>query len=222
MNIDELKEQWSTYDRRLHDAIRLNETRVRMIDVRGSLFGVFWAGAGGLAVNGVAVMILGDFMAGHLNEPEFWIPALFLNGFVVAHIAFAVRQLLALQALNYSDPVVTIQRKLAALRLVRVRIVKWSLWLSPLLWTPLLIVGFEGILGLNVYEVLPARYLAANLGFGLAFLAMMVWLARRFEGRFKDSPRLETLMDYLAGRSLTQAMLTLKEIADFEREPSAV
>ncbi|MBK5256445.1 MAG: hypothetical protein JJE39_10465 [Vicinamibacteria bacterium] len=99
---------------------------------------------------------------------------------------------------------------------------KWTLWLSPLLWTPLLIVGLEGILDLNVYEALPPSYLAANLGFGLAFLAMMRWLARRLEGRLKDSPRLETLMDYLAGRSLTQAKLTLKEIADFEREPSTV
>ena len=40
--------------------------------------------------------------------------------------------------------------------------------------------------------------------------------------RPEDSPRLETLMDYLAGRSLAQARLTLKEFADFEREPSTV
>jgi serine/threonine-protein kinase len=220
MNIDELKEKWGAYDRKLDHAIRLNEARVRMIDVRGSLFGVFWAGAGGLMLNGVAVMLLGDFIAGHLGQPEFWIPALALDGFVVAHIALAVRQLLALQALDYSAPVVTIQRKLAALRLLRVRIVKWTLWLSPLLWTPLLIVGLEGILGLNVYEALPVSYLAANLGFGLAFLAIMMWLARRFAGRLKNSPWLETLMDYLAGRRLTQARLALKEIADFEREPS--
>lgn len=222
MNIDELKEKWNTYDRKLDDAIRLNETRVRMIDVRRSLFRVFWAGAGGLVVNGVAVLVLGDFIAGHLSEPEFWIPALALDAFVVAHIAFAVRQGLALQDLDYSAPVVTIQRKLAALRLLRVRIVKWTLYLSPVLWTPLLIVGLEGIVGLNVYEALPASYLAANLGFGLAFLGMMMWLARRLEGRLEDSPRLETLMDYLAGRSLAQARLTLKEIADFEREPSTV
>jgi serine/threonine-protein kinase len=222
MNIDELKEKWSSYDRKLDHAIRLNEARVRMIDVRRSLSRVYWPAAGGLVVNGVAVMILGSFIAGHLSEPEFWIPALALHAFVVAHIAWAVRQLLVLQALDYSAPVVTIQRKLAALRLLRVRIVKWTLGLAPLLWAALLVVGPEAIVGLNVYVALPASYLAANLGFGLAFLAMMMWLARRIEGRLKDSPRLESLMDDLAGRSLTEAKLTLKEIADFEREASAV
>jgi serine/threonine-protein kinase len=222
MNLDELKEKWNIYDRKLDQAIRLNESRFRMIDVRGSLSRVFWRAAGGLVVDGVAVVILGDFIANHLSEPEFWIPALALDAFVVAHIAWAVRQLLALQALDYSAPVVTIQRTLAALRLLRVRAVKWTLGLAPLLWPALLVVGPEAIVGLNVYEALPMRYLAANLGFGLAFLAMVMWLARRVEGRFKRSPWLETLMDHLAGRSLTQARLTLQQIADFEREPSTV
>ena len=41
MDLDELKEKWNLYDRKLDQAIRLNETRFRMIDVRGSLSRVF-------------------------------------------------------------------------------------------------------------------------------------------------------------------------------------
>lgn len=222
MNLDELKEKWNTYDQKLDQAIRLNETRFRMIDVRGSLSRVFWPAAGGLVLDGIAMLILGDFIAGHLSEPEFWIPALALDAFVMAHIAWAVRQLIVLQALDYSAPIVTIQRTLAGLRLLRVQAVKWTLALSPLLWTALLVVVPEAILGLNVYEALPISYLAANLGFGLAFLAIVMWLARSVEGRFTGSPWLETLMDHLAGRSLTQARLTLRQIVDFEREPTTV
>lgn len=222
MNLDELKEKWNTYDQKLDHAIRLNETRFRMIDVHGSLSRVFWPVAGGLVVDGVAMVILGDFIAGHLSEPEFWIPALALDAFVVAHIAWAVRQLIVLQALDYAAPVVTIQRTLAALRLLRVRAVKWTLGLSPLLWTALLVVAPKAIVGLNVYEALPMSYLVANLGFGLAFLAVVMWLARRAEGRLKGAPWLETLMDHFAGRSLTRASLTLQQIVDFEREPSTV
>ena len=188
-----------------------------MIDVRGSLSRVFWPAACGSVLDGIAMLILGDFIASHLSQPEFWIPALALDLFVVAHIAWAVRQLLILQALDCSAPVVTIRRALATLRLLRVRAVKWTLGLSPLLWTALLVVGPEALLGLNVYEALPFSYLAANLGFGLAFLTMVMWLARHVEGRFKGSPWLETSMDHLAGRSLAQARLTLQQIVDFER-----
>ena len=222
MNLDELKEKWETYDQKLDHAIRLNEIRFRLIDVRGSLSRLFWPAAGGLVLDGIAMLILGDFIASHLSQPEFWIPALVLDAFVIAHSAWAVRQLVVLQALDYSAPIVTIQRTLAALRLLRVQAVKWTLALSPLLWTALLVVGPEALVGLNVYQALPISYLAANLGFGLAFLAAVTWLARHVEGRFKDSPWLETLTDHLAGRSLTKARLTLHQIADFEREPKMV
>lgn len=222
MNLDELKEMWKSHDQKLDQAIRLNETRFRMLDVRGSLSRVFWLAAGGLVLDGVAMLILGSFIAGHRSTPEFWIPALLLDAFVIAHIAWVVRQLIVLQALDYSAPVVTIQRKLAALRLLRVEAVKWTLALSPLLWTALLVVGPRALVGLNVYEALPISYLAANLAFGLAFLALVMWLARHVEGRFKGSPRIETFMDHLAGRSVTEARRSLQQIADFERGPLTV
>ena len=219
MNIEEMKAKWTEYDAKLDSAIRLNETRVRMLEARGSLRGMFWFGLGGMMVNGVGAMLLGEFIAGHLSEPGFWVPALVLDAGILAHLAFSVRQWVELRALDYGAPIVTIQRRLAALRLLRVRLAKWTLWLAPLLWVPLLIVGLEGLLGLNAYEIFPVAFLVANLAFGVAFLLTMIWLARRLEGRLDAAPWIETMMDHLAGRSLTRATAMLHEIADLEREP---
>ena len=219
MNIEEMKAKWTEYDAKLDSAIRLNEARVRMLAARGSLRGMFWFGLGGMVVNGVAAILLGDFIAEHLSEPGFWVPALVLDAGVLAQLAFAARQWLELRALDYGAPIVTIQKRLATLRLLRVRVAKWTLWLAPLLWVPLLIVGLEGVLGLNAYEIFPGVFLVANLGFGLAFLLTMIWLARRLAGRLDASPRLEILMDHLAGRSLTRATAMFREIDDLEREP---
>ena len=75
---------------------------------------------------------------------------------------------------------------------------------------------------MNAYEIFPPSFLFANLGFGVAFLLLMIWMARHFADRFNGSPRLEQLMDHLAGRSLAGALAGLREIADFEREPATV
>lgn len=54
------------------------------------------------------------------------------------------------------------------------------------------------------------------------FPLLMIWPARHFSDRFRGSPRLESLMDHLAGRSLAEALAGLSEIADFEGEPATV
>lgn len=222
MNLDELKEKWAGYDRKLDTVIRLNETRIRKLETRRSLQRLFWFGLGDMAVNGMAAMLLGTFIAGHLKEPEFWLPAAILYVGVILQLAFAVRQWLELKAVDYSGPILLIQKRLAGLRLLRVRIVKWTLLVSPLLWTPLLIVLLKGLLDINAYQAFPANYLLANLAFGAAFLGLMVWMARHFADRLNRSPRLEQLMDHLAGRTLTDALAGLREIADFAQEQKAV
>lgn len=57
------------------------------------------------------------------------------------------------------------------------------------------------------------------LGFGALFPLLILWLARHFKDRFR-LPRLEHLMDHLAGRSLTGALAGLSEIADFGGKPA--
>lgn len=222
MNLDELKEKWTDYDRKLDTAIRLNEARVRMLEPKATLQQMSRLGLLGLLVNGIAALWLGTFIAAHVNEPQFFWPAVILHAGVVAHIAFAVRQWLELKTVDYGAPVVTIQKRLAALRLLRIRVVKWTLWLSPLLWTPFLIVSLKGALGVDAYHIFPPSFLVANLGFGAASLALMIWMARHFADRFKSSPRMEQVLDHLAGRSLVDAMAGLSAIADFEREQTTV
>lgn len=221
MDLQDLKDRWAEYDRKLDTSLRLNTRILREVNLsrvdsslkRLSRLIIFEL----LASLGVAVA-LGMFIASHIQETRFLVPAAALDLCALALVIASIRQLAALHGLDYSAPVVAIQKQLEALRIERIRATKWTLLLSPLLWTPLMIVAIEAMFGVDVYLFLDGAWLAANLLFGLAFIPLMLWAARHFATRWKGSPLLQSLMDDLAGRSLVVATGFLSELSRFEEE----
>lgn len=221
MDLQEMKDRWMEYDRKMEASLRLNTRILREMNLsrvdsslkRLSRVIIFEL----LASLGV-VIALGMFIAGHIQEMRFLAPAVALELCALALVVASIRQLAALHGLDYSAPVVAIQKQLEALRIERIRTTQWTLLLSPLLWTPLLIVAIEGLFGVDAYLFLDGLWLAANLLFGLAFIPLMLWAARHFASRWKGSPLLQSLMDDLAGRSLVAATGFLNELSRFEEE----
>ncbi len=221
MDLQEMKDRWADYDRKLEASLRLNTRVLREINlgrVDSSLKRLSRLLVFELLADLAAVVILGMFIAGHAGEMRFLAPALVLGVCAVAFVMKSIRQLVALHGLDYSAPVVVIQKQLEALRIERIRATKWVLLLSPLLWTPLLIVALEGLFGVDAYLFLDGTWLATNLLFGLAFIPLMLWTARRFAGRWQGSPLVQRLMDDLAGRSLVEAAGFLGVLSRFEEE----
>ena len=221
MDLQEMKDRWAEYDRKLEASLRLNTRVLREINLgrvdsalkRLSRLLVFE-----LVQDLAAVVILGMFIASHIGEMRFLAPALLLDACAVAFAIKSIRQLVALHRLDYSAPVVAIQKQLEALRIERIRVTKWVFTLCPLLWIPLLIVALEGLLGVDAYLFLDGAWLAANVLFGLAVIPLMLWAARHFAGRWQGSPLLQSLMDNLAGRSLVAATGFLSALSSFEEE----
>ena len=222
MELDDLKQKLVEYDARLDRSLRLNARLLResgLGRIEASLKPLSLGILAEAILNLAAVLLLGSFLGDHIAEPRFALPAALLLAGSIAIVGTGVRQWLALRTLDYGAPIVAIQKRLAALRLGRIRTTKWILIASPLLWTPLLIVAVKGLTGADPYAFLNARFLAGNLLFGLAFLIGMLWLSKRQGGRWSRSPALRRLMDDIAGRSLVAATGALEDIERFEREP---
>jgi hypothetical protein len=221
MDLQDMKDRWAEYDRKLETSFRLNTGILRELNlgrVDSALKRLSRLVAFELLVNLGAAAALGMFIASHIGEVRFLAPAVALGLCAVALVVASIRQLGVLHGLDYSVPVVAIQKQLETLRIERIRTTQWVLLLSPLLWTPLLIVALEGLLGIDSYLFLDGRWLAANLLVGLAFIPLMLWVARRFAGRWQGSPLVRSLMDDLAGRSLVAAAGFLSELSGFEEE----
>lgn len=182
MELEDLKRSWEENDRKLDANIRLNtrllhesvldkaETALRRLSRLLALE---------LLLNLGVTIALGSFLAEHAAQARFLLPAAALDLCAIALIIAGIRQLAAIAKVDYSAPVVAIQKRLESLRVERLRAAKWTLLLAPLLWTPLLVVSLEGVLGVDAYAIFGAGWLAANLLFGLLVIALAVGISRR-------------------------------------------
>jgi hypothetical protein len=234
MDLEDLKARLAEQDAKLDQVLRLNATAVRELQLAKTKSSLRWLVRGvvfELVMASLAVVWLGNFIVGHLREPRFLLPAGLVDLCVIALLSAGIRQLVMIANLNYSLPVVTVQKALGKLRILRIRTTKWTMLLSFVLWFPVLVVLLEGFLGVDTWRILGAigdrngsfvAWVVANVLFGLAVALAMVWVSNRYADRMDRSPAIQRLMDDLAGHSLTKALSSLDSIVRFETEPQGL
>lgn len=219
MELDDLKAAWKALDQRLDSVATLQRAASReqkLETVRRALRGLTGMLVVELILGIAAALVVGWFLADHIDSARLAIAAAVLHAVAVSSIVAAAWQLSVIRRLDYSQPVITIQRRLAVLGIARRRFDRWIVLGSPLLWTPLAIVAGQGILGLDVFQILGGRWVLANLVFGVAAIPVLVGLTRALEGTPMGSRLLASLADTVAGRSLAAAREQLNQIDQFE------
>lgn len=221
MEIEDLKQRWQEQDRKLEASLQLNRSLLNeavLNKVATATTRLFRLVTVELVLNLAVALWLGSFLAEHASEPRFLLPAAVLAVGVIALIVDCVRQMVTLKTVDPAEPVAAMQKKLGRLRVQRTRTMQWILLTAPLVWIPLLIVGLEGLLGLDAYAIFSQRWLAANLLFGAAVIPLAVWTSRRYADRMERSPFVQRLMRDLAGRNVNAAMGFLGRLESFEQE----
>ncbi len=224
MELEDLREKWSEFDRKLDVSIRLNRrllTAASLDRVRPPLrMFALCAGLGamiGLIVTGV----LGRFIYAHWTEPRFSLAAVVLDVWVIAITAGSVRQAILALRIDYDGTVASIQKNLELLRLSRIRQTQWALLTGQLVWwVPLLIVALKGLANLDAWKILGAPFLLVNLAVGVAAIPAAMWASKRLAGRFGDSPALRWLIRELAGYNLNAAIGRLAALDEFVNQDS--
>lgn len=221
MELQDLKNRWADYDRKLDASLRLNTALLREASLDRAdtalrrLSFLLWCE---LLIDAILILAIGSFAAAHLGEAKFLAPAVALHISAILAIAANAHQLVTLRSIDHGEPIVAIQKKLGQVRIARIRVTKWTILLAPLLWTPLLIVALKGLLGVDAYRVFSAPWLIANVAFGVAFLLLMLWASRHWADRLQRSPFVQRLMDDIAGRSLLSATRFVSEVSRFETD----
>jgi hypothetical protein len=218
MELDDLKRLWEEQDRKLDASLRLSARALEEVGrgkAEAAARRMSWSVILEMLLAFLPVYLLGSFVADHIGQARFWIPAAALDVFAIATFGGLIRQQAVLRSIDWSAPVLEIQRTLAAVRVSRVRATQWTFFLAPLLWPPLFIVVFEAFLGVDAYRAFGGIYVAGNVVFGLVFLALAVWVSRRFADRFGGAPIVQRFMRDLAGHNLAAAQGTLGSLDRF-------
>ncbi len=220
MDLDAFKTIWAEYDGKLAESLRLNRALLQdavLARTRSALRPLLAALILELAIDLVAVIALGAFLAANVARVKFLVPGVLLDAYAIASLAAIVAQIALIGGVDYGGPVAEIQRTLETLRIVRLRSVRWILLSAPLAWTPLLIVGLRAI-GVDAYAVFGAPFVWSNLAFGAAFLGAGVWLVRRFGARLSASGPLAYVARTIEGGELRRARAAAASLRAFESD----
>ena len=163
----------------------------------------------------LVAVIAGNFWVDHLGAPHLVVCGLLLHGYGIMLIVFAARELTLMYRIEYSAPVLAIQKGLVELARWRVRSAIWSVAVGCFTWLPLLLILLYAA-GADVWLIRPLfvylNLLACFLCLGVA--CAIGWWSRR-PGQEKLA---QYFRDSFVGRRINQAQAELAEIERFERE----
>jgi hypothetical protein len=225
MELEELKAAWADLDRRLEASLRLNRkllTATSLGRVRSALERLSIALGVEAAVWLILILLTGRFIANHLHPGRFALAAGLLDAYLIANFIAVIRQIVATNRIDHAQPIASIQKQFEALRVERVRAIRWSLLAGMLAWTPFLVVILKACLDLDAFEILGGLWLLCNLVFSVLCVGVAIWLSRR-QARSPSGPvATRPLMDHLVGANMRSAARHLAEVAAFEEEAAGI
>lgn len=217
--LDEMKSQWTRLQSRLDSTVRLNLRTLGAINLKRAdtalLRLTMWLGIEAfLAV--MATLLLGSFLARHIGEWRFALPAAALLAFSIASLAAIIRQIILARSVDLGEPVTIAQKRLGDLRVSLTRSSKWTFILAIWNWSLLMLVAFKGLLGVDAYAAFGWNYVIANLALGAAAIPAGIVIARFLNTRSVKSPWLRKVIREMAGHNVNKASAYVDEVAQFE------
>ncbi|MEP7157391.1 MAG: hypothetical protein ABI905_16545 [Betaproteobacteria bacterium] len=226
LTLDDLKTEWLARDRQLESSLRMNTLLLRetLLEKHGARMGRVRAGDVSQILFTIPFLaFFGWFIAHHLDQPAFLIPAVLLQVWTVAMLALGIQQRSGLRALDYSRPVVALQGEIEQIKIARLTTFKWAFLTGQLLWwIPFLLVVFKA-LGVDLFTVsaFMPRFIAWNIAFGIAFIPFALWASKLLVGRLGGSARFQKFTDGIAGSDVVVAREFLGKLARFEQDVAA-
>lgn len=154
--------------------------------------------------------VAGAFLATNGARPRFAVAGGVLALAAVAGLASGLRQVSLLRGVDLSGPVVLQQERLERLQILRIRHFRAAMMVGLTCWVAVPVVAAQGLLGLDLVEAFGARWILANVGFGLVLVPLVAWL---LSGR-----SLARLREHLSDRSLTVARSALEDLRRLESD----
>jgi hypothetical protein len=220
--LEDIRADWAMRDQCLAAAVRVQTSVLREALIEPRLERVRRFGA----LRGVDLLIYIAFVAAfsiflvrNFGDWKFFIPAAALQIWTIVNGVVAIRERDALRAVNFGLPPTDLQRQLARLRLERARSLQWALLTGQIVWwIPLAIVMFKGLFGVDLYtvSVFMPKFMAINLGLGLAFIPLALLIGRFVGPLVADTHVWRRIIDAITGRDLAEARAMAERMNSFQ------
>lgn len=217
MELDEMKLAWQSLEHRLaqqQGLCRRIYRESRLDKLRHGLRPLAW-GQGTQLAFGVLLMVLGiGYWSTHSGTVHQLVLGVLVQAFGLVLVVFSARNLALIQRIDYTAPVLDIQRRLLELRTWRVSVeAPVFASIGSFIWIPLLLLELDWEAGVDVWARWPTFVgWLVSCGFVSLVLVLAVF------GLVRWTRHLRWIEDNAAGKAVTRAQVMLTEITRFERD----
>jgi hypothetical protein len=218
MELDDLKPAWHDLDRRLQQQHALQLHLVHeagTAKMKSSLRPLFWGQVLQIGFGLLFVLLAARFWSSGPTLPHLVVAGVVVHAYGVATIVVAGVTLALMRGIDYTAPVLAIQKQLARLQVhyIRSGMVAGLPWWF--LWVPLLLV-LSGLAGVDLHARAPGL---AWMGLGVGVAGLLATFCFHLWSRHPSRAALARRLDDSAtGGSLRRARAHLEELLRFERE----
>lgn len=223
MELQELKEIWGAYDKKLDKNLQLNMALLRKMLFDKARFRIRW-----LFVIKVAemlvVMLIFNYLIGfimqHLAELQFSIPGIMMEVALLCYFTINLKILSLTDRLkfkNENEAIAPLQKRTQTIKLLIVKSVKYVLFLIPGYPVLLILIG-KIIFNKDFFSPPFNRYLFSNIILGVLLLPLFIWIFRQLSQKEIKGKWAKSLLTGSGWHLASDVEGFLNEIEEFEKE----
>jgi len=223
MELQELKEMWSEYDKKLDKSLQLNMQMLRKMNFDKAGFKLKMLFIYKIAEMTIFMYLISWFSTyafKYFTTPRFGIPALVIDLFVLLGFVSDLRQIsiiIQVQMENYNDAIAPLQKKLETLKVGIVNHVKYSYFVIPF-YPLMMILGGKIFYNVDFFDPQFKNYLVTNVIIGLALIPVVILPFWQLSKKEITPGIVKNFLQCTGWRSINSAKDFLSEIEKFEQE----
>lgn len=159
----------------------------------------------------------GSFAYDHLSQivaqPVGGIPVVLMHLMGLVTAGVSIRQIVLALGHDVSGSVLEFQKRVAAIRSLRVRSTQSMFLMGLALWVVFPVFAGQALLGFDLYRSVNLGWVVGNLAVGVAVAGVLILAAHRTQGRSRFFTWVE---EVFAGGDVVRAKHMLAEVAAFE------
>jgi magnesium-transporting ATPase (P-type) len=194
MELDDIKGAWAQYDKKLNEQLKLNEALLRKINLNSSkreLQKPLLYEISGVIILLLLVVSVTSFSIGLLEEARYSVPGFLAALMGVVFFVFGVVKVNHFSNINYyGTSVLELQKEIARLNKLVLRLRKYELILIPVFVLPLLPLLFKVIHNIDLYQNVKLLIVEVVVILGLGY-SLTFWINKKFyDKKFRNAEKL--------------------------------
>lgn len=219
MDLSNLQQTWNRLEDKLEKSNRLNLELLRKVNLdraQNKLKGLVWQQAITIAFYLLAGSYFIHFSATHWENWHYVIAGGILAGWSFIASASAIHQLQLILTIDYSIPVLQLQKRLMSIKTAIIKNLRIAVWMLPFYMAFVVWIS-EVLFGIDFIAITDISALSWNFILSGLLIPVAWWMHRKLNPKNADKKWLNWLLQG-SGSQVNEALEFLREIEEFERD----